>query len=122
MSKVLPEYALVSGLKDSRFNPISIDEVKDLTVAVSLLVNFQERQNCMDWEVGKHGIQISFDHGMYRGTYLPEVASEQNWNQEQTLRHLIQKTGFYGKFETVKDQIELTTYESSKESLSFAEY
>ena len=93
--------------------------MKDLTVAVSLLVNFEKRSSAMDWEVGKHGIQIKFGGGMYGGTYLPEVASEQGWNQEQALKHLVQKAGFYGKFEEVKDKIELTTYESSKESLSY---
>jgi AMMECR1 domain-containing protein len=37
-------------------------------------------QDCHDWEVGKHGILISFtDKGgtNYSATYLPEVAHEQ---------------------------------------------
>jgi AMME syndrome candidate gene 1 protein len=71
LDKVLPEYALISALKDSRFKPVTLDEVKNLSVAVSLLVNFQKRENALDWEVGKHGIQIEFGNGSYRGTYLP---------------------------------------------------
>jgi AMME syndrome candidate gene 1 protein len=120
LKKVLPEYAIISAFKDSRFSPISMGEVKNLTVAVSLLVNFQTKNSITDWQVGKHGIQIKF--GQYGGTYLPEVASEQNWNHEEALRSLVKKAGFRGKYEEVKDYIELTTYESSKESLSYEEY
>lgn len=43
LKNVLPEYALTSALKDPRFKPVSLDEVKNLSVAVSLLVNFQKR-------------------------------------------------------------------------------
>ena len=59
---------------------------------------------------------------MYGGTYLPEVASEQNWTQEESLKHLVRKAGHWGSYEEVKNSIELTTYESSKESLSYQEY
>ncbi len=56
--------------------------MKRLSVAVSLLVNFEENLKAFDWEVGKHGIIINFkDNGKsYDGTFLPEVAKEQNWD------------------------------------------
>ena len=41
LSKLVPDYAIISGMKDSRFEPISLEEVPSLTVHVSLLVNFQ---------------------------------------------------------------------------------
>ena len=49
LKKVLPEYAIISALKDTRFDPVSLSEVKNLTVAVSLLVNFQKRSSPLDW-------------------------------------------------------------------------
>lgn len=56
----LPKYALVAALNDERFSPISIDEVPELHVSVSLLVNFETTKHPLDWEIGKHGIKIEF--------------------------------------------------------------
>ena len=40
IGKLLPQYALISALQDSRFDPISSREVPHLKVSVSLLTNF----------------------------------------------------------------------------------
>ncbi len=56
----LPKYALIAALNDSRFNPVSLKEVPNLQVGVSLLVNFEPASHPLDWEVGKHGIEIDF--------------------------------------------------------------
>lgn len=76
----LREYALTSALKDSRFEPISRDELPKLTVSVSILQNFEEAHNYLDWTLGVHGIRIEFltERGCKRtATYLPHVATEQ---------------------------------------------
>ena len=57
----LKKYALIAALKDTRFDPISNDELPDLQVGVSLLTNFEEASHALDWEVGKHGIEIEFE-------------------------------------------------------------
>ena len=47
---------------------------------MSILTQFEEAEDHMDWEVGTHGIRIEFhsDRGSRRtATYLPEVATEQ---------------------------------------------
>ena len=59
---------------------------------------------------------------MYSGTFLPEVAKEQGWSREETFMHLVRKAGFYGKFDNIAPTISLTTYESSKESMTYEEY
>lgn len=68
-----------SAFKDSRFSPISVDEISALHVSVSILCNFQDGSDYLDWEVGTHGIRIEFhsDRGRRTATYLPEVAVEQ---------------------------------------------
>ncbi|KAK4337222.1 hypothetical protein RND71_043728 [Anisodus tanguticus] len=68
------------ALKDPRFEPISKDEMPQLYVGVSILLNFEDGQNYLDWEVGKHGIIIKFHSDSGRklhATFLPEVAPEQ---------------------------------------------
>ncbi len=73
-------YALISALNDDRFEPIEMHEIKHLSVAVSLLVNFTPIDDPFAWEVGKHGVEIEFTspHGsrVYSSTFLPDVASE----------------------------------------------
>lgn len=78
----LREYALTSALKDSRFAPISRDELPKLTVSVSILQNFEEANGHLDWSLGVHGIRIEFinERGCKRtATYLPQVATEQGY-------------------------------------------
>ena len=85
LSKVLKEYALISSQEDDRFGPISLKELPNLQVAVSLLVNFKHLPNdklLNGWTVGKHGIEISFEaDDYYSATFLPEVAEEEGWDQ-----------------------------------------
>lgn len=47
----LKEYALTSALKDPRFEPVGKDELAALTCAVSLLTNFEDGKDYLDWEV-----------------------------------------------------------------------
>lgn len=95
MDRILKKYALTSSLNDSRFDPISLKEISLLSCSVSLLVDFEKAKDPFDWEVGKHGIEIFFeeDGEEYSGTFLPEVAGEENWSKEETLKHLVRKTG-----------------------------
>lgn len=124
LSKLLPKYVKISAFQDTRFDPISLDEVEDLHLGLSLLYNHAKGKKWDQWEVGKHGIIIEFEHKgrEYSGTFLPEVAQEQNWDQKETLKYLIRKAGFRGDYKEVLDKIELTTYESYKRNMSYAEY
>lgn len=72
----LREYAITSALKDSRFAPISRDELQRLNVSVSILQSFEEARGHLDWIIGVHGIRIEFltERGARRtATYLPKV-------------------------------------------------
>ncbi|KAK2719310.1 nuclear protein AMMECR1-like [Artemia franciscana] len=126
LSSGLKEYALSSAFKDSRFSPISIDELGRLHVSVSILVKFEEVNNYMDWEIGVHGIRIEFpsERGSRRSaTYLPEVASEQGWDHIQTIDSLLRKGGHKGTVTPeLRKQIRLVRYQSEKITASFQEY
>jgi hypothetical protein len=77
---IVYHFLAFSAFKDSRFSPITADELSKLHVSVSILTNFEDAEDHMDWEVGTHGIRIEFhsDRGSRRtATYLPEVATEQ---------------------------------------------
>jgi uncharacterized protein (TIGR00296 family) len=124
ISKNLQKYALISAFQDDRFEPISKTELPHLHLSISFLFDYQENKKWDEWEIGVHGIIIEFEHkGSVRsGTFLPEVAKEQNWDKNETLKYLTRKAGFYGNYLDILDKINLTTYRSLKGSMSYDEY
>eukprot|EP00743_Colponemidia_sp_Colp-15_P002314 GILK01002509.1.p1 GENE.GILK01002509.1~~GILK01002509.1.p1 ORF type:complete len:242 (-),score=39.16 GILK01002509.1:189-914(-) len=122
----LKEYALTSALRDRRFSPITAREVPFLHCGVSLLTCFEDGADAYDWEIGTHGILIDFttrDGGSYHATYLPEVAAEQGWTQDEALHSLIKKAGYNGHIDKhLFGRIKLTRYQSSKVTISYAQH
>ncbi|KAK4203576.1 AMMECR1 domain-containing protein [Triangularia verruculosa] len=121
----LSSYALISALQDSRFHPISLGELPKLQVAVTLLTDFEDAADKMDWELGKHGIRISFyERGRrYGATYLPDVATEQEWTKEETLISLMRKAGWSGKGDDwEKVDLKVVRYQGRKEKLEYAAF
>ncbi len=80
LGPTLQRYSLIAAVQDSRFSPIQMSELPTLKVEISLLSDFEKIEDPEDWQVGTHGIEIEFKDGqsseIYRGTYLPNVASE----------------------------------------------
>ena len=114
-------YAVIAGTEDSRFPAITVSELQDLTVCVSLLANFAEAQDCFDWEVGKHGIRLYI--AGRTATFLPEVAVEQGWDKITTLKNLARKSGYpmdFGGDALRKATVE--RYESFKFTKSWDDY
>uniref|UniRef100_A0A672MWL1 AMMECR nuclear protein 1 n=1 Tax=Sinocyclocheilus grahami TaxID=75366 RepID=A0A672MWL1_SINGR len=115
-----------SALKDSRFPPMTRDELPRLFCSVSLLTNFEDVGDYLDWEVGVHGIRIEFfnEKGSKRtATYLPEVAKEQGWDHIQTIDSLLRKGGYKAPITNdFRKTIKLTRYRSEKMTMSYAEY
>ncbi|KFB40113.1 AGAP000328-PA-like protein [Anopheles sinensis] len=122
----LREYAITSALRDSRFSPITRDEIQRLTVSVSILQGFEEARGYLDWTLGIHGIRIEFynERGSKRtATYLPQVASEQGWDQTQTIDSLLRKGGYRAQITPeTRRSIKLTRYTSQEWHMSYNEY
>jgi len=126
----LKKFALSSALEDGRFSPIDKSEISRLSCDVSLLSNFEKRDDVYDWKIGQHGITIEFSDNnaqgelvKYSATYLPEVASSMGWSQEETLRQLVKKSGYTQSFNwSLKNRMKLTRYQSSKAGLTYAGY
>lgn len=120
LEKILPKYTLISALEDTRFDPISSKELQLLNVSVSLLTDFEEAKDCYDWEVGKHGIKLFYKN--YESTFLPEVASEQGWDQKTTLQYLLKKSGCKSNFDNVSKDLKIVRYQSQKDTITLKEY
>lgn len=111
---------------DTRFNPVSSRELPNLQCAVTLLTNFEPAADAMAWEIGKHGIRISFTHNgrRYGATYLPDVAKEQGWTKEEAMVSLMRKAGWNGRKDDWKkvSDLNVVTYQGKKVDLDYREW
>lgn len=122
----LSSYAITAAIHDMRFDPINKRELPSLEVAVTLLTDFEDCDDAMDWELGTHGIRISFSERgrRYGATYLPDVAPEQGWTKDETLVSLMRKAGWVGrkdKWQGVAD-LKVVRYQGRKHKLLYSEY
>jgi AmmeMemoRadiSam system protein B/AmmeMemoRadiSam system protein A len=84
--------AASAALEDTRFpHTVSVAELPFITIEISVLTPPQPVKGPEDIVIGKHGIILSV--GWNRATFLPQVAPEQGWDRETTLRHLARKAG-----------------------------
>ncbi|RNF05641.1 ammecr1 [Trypanosoma rangeli] len=114
----LKNYAIAAACEDSRFNPVELSELPSLSCTVYVLHSFEKAADWKDWVIGVHGIRITYKS--YSATFLPSVMSEEGWNHEQTLRHLLRKAGYGGDVtESVLDKVYVTRYQESKASIDF---
>ncbi|PMD67492.1 uncharacterized protein K444DRAFT_623651 [Hyaloscypha bicolor E] len=126
LSSGLSSYALTSALSDHRFNPITLRELPTLEVSVTLLTDFENAKDPMDWELGVHGIRISFyaRNKRYGACYLPDVAPEQGWDKEETIVSLMRKAGWGGKREKWSEvgDLKVVRFQGMAESAGWEEY
>ncbi len=68
---------------DSRFQAISKSEREKLELEISVLSPRVAIKDISEIEIGRHGIYMN--KGANKGTFLPQVAVEQNWTVEEFL-------------------------------------
>jgi AmmeMemoRadiSam system protein B/AmmeMemoRadiSam system protein A len=84
--------AASAALEDTRFpHEVTPEELSFITIEISVLTPPESVKSADDIVIGKHGIILIA--GWNRATFLPQVAPEQGWDRETTLRHLSRKAG-----------------------------
>ena len=54
-------FSIIAAVDDKRFPKITAKELNDtLRLDISLLDKFEEINDCMDWKIGTHGLDIEF--------------------------------------------------------------
>ncbi|CZT39957.1 related to ammecr1 protein [Rhynchosporium secalis] len=126
LSSGLESYTLISALQDTRFSPISKSELPSLEVSVTLLTDFEDTEDQMDWDLGTHGLKITFyfKGRRYNSCYLPDVPVEQGWTKEETLVSLMRKAGWNGRKDKWMevDKFKGTRFQGKALSLDYEEY
>ena len=83
--------AISAAVRDTRFSPVTPDELKSISIEISVLTPPKKVASYKDIVIGKHGIIL---HCKNRSaTFLPQVAPEQGWDLPTTLSFLASKAG-----------------------------
>ena len=80
-----------AAMNDHRFRPVAVHELDLIDIEISVLTVPTRVESFDDIEVGRHGIVL--EKFRRRAVYLPQVATEQGWNLDETLNHLAEKAG-----------------------------
>jgi len=85
------EMARAAAVDDTRFLPVTPDEMDDLEIEITVLSPLVLVKEIVDILVGRHGLLIK--HGFQSGVLLPQVAVEHEWDRETFLAETCIKAG-----------------------------
>jgi len=89
--RAVQEMAVAAATSDTRFDPLSLDELGSLTVEISVLSPLRRITSIEQVEVGTHGLVIA--RNGRRGLLLPEVAAERGWSRYEFADAVCWKAG-----------------------------
>ncbi|MBN1804170.1 MAG: AmmeMemoRadiSam system protein A [Sedimentisphaerales bacterium] len=85
--ELIEQMAMASATTDPRFldEPITPDELLQLHIEISVLSPLKKTDDPLSLELGKDGIYIK--RGVASGCFLPQVATETGWSEEEFLSY-----------------------------------
>ena len=83
--------ALQSAFDDPRFRAVTLEEVPQLEIEISVLTPMRPVSGPQDIVVGRDGVLLKV--GGRSAVFLPQVAPEQGWSRDQMLDNLSMKAG-----------------------------
>jgi len=96
--KTVSSMSKAAAFNDSRFSPVTRDELDGLGIDISVLSKPEKVASADDITIGKHGIILTKiglnNHTLGSAVFLPQVPVENGWNLKTTLEHLSEKAGF----------------------------
>jgi AmmeMemoRadiSam system protein A len=85
------ENARNAAFRDPRFSPLKKNELDDIEIEISVLSVPEAIKDISEFRVGIDGIILK--KGFHQAVFLPQVAPEQGWDAETTLKYLSMKAG-----------------------------
>lgn len=83
--------AIYAATQDNRFPPVTLPELEEIELEISVLSPLQKVENPEDIQVGYHGLMVC--RGPARGLLLPQVATEYGWDRNTFLNQTCRKAG-----------------------------
>ena len=91
LGQLVGAMAIQSALNDHRFRPVTIAEMRDIEIELSVLTPMKTVPRVEDIFVGRDGVLLQ--KGRAGAVFLPQVATEQGWSREEMLDQLCLKAG-----------------------------
>jgi AmmeMemoRadiSam system protein B/AmmeMemoRadiSam system protein A len=91
LCKLVSAMAIQAAFHDSRFRPLGADEMKDITIEISVLTPMKPVAGASDIVVGRDGVLLRKKGRS--AVFLPQVPTEQGWDRDEMLDHLCLKAG-----------------------------
>ena len=91
LDETIIEMAVAAATQDPRFEPLSPNELKKITIEISVLGLPEPVSDPGKVQVGCHGIIVT--KGFQKGLLLPQVPVEHRWDRETFLCHGCLKAG-----------------------------
>jgi len=86
LMEAVQKMAIESATGDPRFPPVTISEMKEIKIEISVLTVPRRVNSAEDIVLGRDGVIVK--RGFRQGVFLPQVAEETGWNKEQFLSNL----------------------------------
>ncbi|HNW39859.1 MAG TPA: AmmeMemoRadiSam system protein B [Candidatus Omnitrophota bacterium] len=80
------DMAVEAAVGDPRFAALSLPELGEVQIDISVLSELKKVPSAEDIELGKHGVLVR--RGSHSGVFLPQVATETGWSKEEFLNNL----------------------------------
>jgi len=89
--KAVAESAVNAALRDPRFPPLTLSDIEQTEIEISVMGPVTEVKEHGDIEVGRDGLILSGSGK--KGLLLPQVATERGWDREKFLSETCVKAG-----------------------------
>ncbi len=91
LCEVVAEMAIQAAVGDPRFPAVTMEELPEIEIEISVLSPLKKVEDINDIKIGKHGLLLR--KGFYSGLLLPQVPVEYGWDRMTFLRQLAVKAG-----------------------------
>ena len=84
--EAIRDTAISAAVHDPRFSPVQLNELKNITIEISVLTVPRKVKSADDIVLGRDGVIVR--RGWNEGVFLPQVATETGWDKETFLNYL----------------------------------
>jgi AmmeMemoRadiSam system protein A len=91
LAQTVAEMTVHAAVKDPRFKPVALEELKEIEIEISALTPWQPIARAEDIVIGRDG--VVFLKGGQSAVFLPQVAVENGWDYPEMLDNLCLKAG-----------------------------
>lgn len=91
IAESIMDSAVKAATQDPRFIPLSLDELEDTVIEISVLSPLETLKDYRTITIGEHGLYLESEQ--HRGLLLPQVAIENRWDRETFFVQLGKKAG-----------------------------